>query len=157
MNDRTYNASIKKLEIQLVQPPSNDNENRAVCSATVEFDDGRRFTELGESVGGGVEAASANARTRVMAHVPAVDHLPQQYSGNKPSSQSGSSLSKPNFAKANGGGTKPASHKQKDLIVDMCSKRGKNPDAIASEQFGKPLDDLQGAEANTIIQMLNGN
>ena len=150
------NDSIKKLEIQLVQSPLDNNGNRAVCAATLELNDGRRFAELGESVDG-IEAAAAKARTRVMEQAAVMGQSPQYRFERDPFSPEDINSMKPDLSKTNGGGSKPISPGQVKYITDVCAKKKINPDHVAGEQFGKPLEALQGSEADTIIKMLNGN
>jgi len=55
-----------------------------------------------------------------------------------------------------GGGDKPISISQKNLICDRARKQYKNPETLAMEFAGKQLDSLTGREANIIIKNLLG-
>ncbi len=64
------------------------------------------------------------------------------------------SPTKQDKAKSNGGGTKPASDKQKEVIISKCEKLRKNPDDICQNVCGKPLHKLRGQDAHEVIQSL---
>ncbi len=68
--------------------------------------------------------------------------------------QSFPSSTRQDKAKSNGGGTKPASDKQIEMIISKCKKLRHNPDDICQEFCGKPLDKLRGQDAHEIIQKL---
>ncbi len=58
-------------------------------------------------------------------------------------------------AGGSGGGRKPASAKQQNLIARLGLEKGQNPEALAMERFGKSLGDLHGSEADILIKSLN--
>lgn len=66
-------------------------------------------------------------------------------------SQRGSQDDKSRFK---GGGDKPASRSQLSLIRNKAQERGKNPEELAASRFGKPLQDLKGCEADSLIKEL---
>ncbi len=61
------------------------------------------------------------------------------------------------MGKANGGGTKPASQKQKEMIEGKCREKGINPDDLSQELCQRSLNDLRGQDANIVIQHLVNN
>ena len=54
----------------------------------------------------------------------------------------------------NGGGTKPASEKQLTFISSLAQSEGKDPDELALEAFGKPVQELQGKQADALIKRM---
>ena len=56
----------------------------------------------------------------------------------------------------NGGGKKPISGKQLDLIKNLGEQHSQNPEKIARAKYGKPLGELCGMEASEMIQNLMG-
>ena len=53
-----------------------------------------------------------------------------------------------------GGGTKPASEKQLTFISSLAQSEGKDPDELALEAFGKPVQELQGKQADALIKRM---
>lgn len=54
----------------------------------------------------------------------------------------------------NGGGTKPASEKQLNFLCSLAQNDGKDPDELAQEAFGKPVQELQGKQADALIKKM---
>ena len=59
-----------------------------------------------------------------------------------------------NKAKLNGGGSKPASPKQKELIQDIANDKKINLDSFLDSHFQKNIESLTGAEANQAIKKM---
>ena len=58
-------------------------------------------------------------------------------------------------SKMNGGGNKPISEKQLNLIKTRASQKDTDPESLAQNKFGKSLTKLNGSEAHEIIGLLN--
>jgi len=54
----------------------------------------------------------------------------------------------------NGGGSKPLSAKQEGLINSLAQRSGSDAQSLAMQMFGKSVQELQGSEANELIQSL---
>jgi len=72
-----------------------------------------------------------------------------------PTSLPPSKAAVPAQQRMNGGGGKPASEKQMNLINTLCVKQFVSPEEMASTLCNKPLEQLTGADANKIIQTMN--
>lgn len=64
--------------------------------------------------------------------------------------------------KLNGGGNKPVTANQQNLIRKIADERGLVPTALCREMFSKDVSDITGAEANDLIRRMkaspaNGN
>lgn len=56
---------------------------------------------------------------------------------------------------AKGGGTKPVSQKQRQVIETLCQQRGISPDSVYHDLCDRPLADLRGQDAHKVIQSLS--
>ena len=122
MIDHTCNgpsvpSEVIQLEVQLVLAP--DNGNRAICSATMTLKDGRKFTEIAEATDNDcIDAAASLAKQRVLSYCTGQD-VASPWEPSIEDSQFSSHPSQNSLAKKNGGGTKPASSRQKDMIASL--------------------------------------
>lgn len=65
--------------------------------------------------------------------------------------QSASTTSKD---KLSGGGSKPISSKQKNLIQKMANEQNKNVDEVINAMFHKSINQLEGHEADSVIKSM---
>ena len=126
-----------------------DSTRVYVCNSSALID-GQLFSETAE--GPTLEAAKQNS-------VHKLGDLIKQNTNEKMGSNQCNALPPTNGAAKtmlNGGGHKPISDKQKQLIYDKARKQYKNPDDIAWDHCGKPVGELTGSEANSLIRTLIG-
>lgn len=77
--------------------------------------------------------------------------IPNPKLSSQPNEQAASKSSKDNLQ---GGGEKPISPNQIHLIQAMASERGKDPDKVAHSMYQKPLNELKGQEADSLIKSM---
>ena len=173
--DYGHQFGIKSLEVDIVQFPSDENGQRCICKARLETLDGRVFSDIADASPDNVpkgcidsfpRIASTRCKSRTISDAFNVKtamkgdtDIPPQEGGGGMVIDADFSAMEPVQRQAlpatyDGGGAKPASDKQLALITKLVESRGKSPEDIALEMYGKSLDKLQGSEANMIIKRL---
>jgi hypothetical protein len=174
--DYGHQFGIKSLEVDILQFPSDENGQRCICKARLETLDGRVFSDIADASPDNVprgcidsfpRIASTRCKSRTISDAFNVktamkedaDISPQEDGGGGMVIDADFSVVKPVRTQSfpvtyDGGGAKPASAKQLALITRLVEDRGESPEDAAIEMCGKPLDQLQGGEANTIIKHL---
>lgn len=172
LNPLEQNVSIKaqsrSISCKPLQVPSESNQHMAIVEASLKTD-ALEITEFGTA-----SAASCNTNDFQVildkARHNAQEHIQASYSqaiGTKPQEQiqskhqeslpplAGMNNSIPtDTSKLNGGGNKPASSKQTDLIEKLAHKQHTSADTLSQSMYNKPLQDLTGAEADAVIKKL---
>ena len=168
--DYAHQFGIKSLEVDIVQFPSDENGQRCICKARLETLDGRVFSDIADASPGNVpkgcidsfpRIASTRCKSRTISDAFNVKTAMKEDTDIPPhEGGSGGIVIDADFspvepvqrqplpAPYDGGGAKPASEKQLALISKIVESRGKLPDDIALEMYGKSLDKLHGSEAN---------
>ncbi len=152
------------VSFTIEQIPSKENEQLAVVKVTV-------YSETIEiSNFGTASAFSANTydnesilnmakqRAAELVHLTSTQVAPTVATTSIPISPSHQTSSSSFYKeKNNGGGSKPASEKQRDMIAGQCRKRGIEPNELCHTVCNRPLHELQGQDAHAIIQHLKNN
>ncbi len=153
MND----SSKQHISFSLVQVPSQNNGHVAIVSATnaarADFGAADPSSAGTNNIEDILNLARERAAVRVLKH----ENLHTNVS--LPPTQGQSLQTQPPIPKEknNGGGSKPASEKQRDMIAGQCRKRGIEPNELCHTVCNRPLHELQGQDAHAIIQHLKNN
>ncbi|MEL7638049.1 MAG: hypothetical protein AAGU21_00250 [Solidesulfovibrio sp.] len=174
--DYAHQFGIKSLEVKLLQIPNEENGNTCIALARLEKIDGTVFEDVGdatpENVPKGcasnyIRMASTRAKSRVLSDGYNIGAALQGDDDHNFENDRSSvhimdaeftdiTNKKQQYNQAkNGGGVKPASEKQLALISSLARNQSTSPEDIANNLFGKSLNELQGFEANRMIQELN--
>lgn len=159
--------SIKSLDVDIQQIPSSDNQDTAVCRATLTNTDNQRFSDVGSAQGSPDDRdsticeASMKAQCRVLhrANVLQDDGIFDTVSRPVCATQgagditAGSPSVHPKAA-LNGGGSKPASAPQLQLLSTLARERNRSVESLSQNTFGKMPVEMSGAQANQLIQQL---
>lgn len=175
MIDYAHQCGMQSLEVAVLQFPQASNDMRAICAARLVTTGGQVFADIGDAspdnvpkgcVDSFVRIASTRAKSRVLSDafnirnaleggqdqdsVPilltAVQDVDNVYGLPEGQSQDKSAL--------NGGGDKPRSDKQVNLLHQCASNRGLDPGQVVRNMYGKSIDDLTGSEANFAIRAI---
>lgn len=173
--DVAHQVGIQKISTKIVQLPSVDNGFMTIASTTVVFDDGREFTDIGDASPDNVpkgcaaryvSMASTRSKGRALSDALNIKNMVED-AGQVRSQDYDSEVIDVEYREVkqealpaspemlNGGGSKPASQKQIDLIARNAQKKSIDHFEYAYKRFGKNLDQLCGREADTIIKELN--
>lgn len=119
-----------------------------VCNSEALID-GQKLSEVGE--GQTLETARQNANKKLGSLVRKYE---EKITGNIV--KSGNAITNRNEI-PKGGGDKPISPRQKQLIYDRANQSGQDADNLARECYGKKLSEMTGSEANSLIRnLING-
>lgn len=143
MSDKIFLGS------KCVHAGSSDFGKYFVCNSEA-LVDGKMFSGTGE--GSTLEKASENAKQNLAFVINNYDkaHQPNVKAAQQPEKPKAEI---PKDA-LNGGGNRPISEKQINMIRDKAAKKYENPDELANLFYQKPLKNLTGAEANVLIRKL---
>lgn len=136
------------LGTKCIHASTNEKEKYFVCNSEA-LVDGKTFSEIGD--GSTIESARENAKHNLKAVVDRYDK--QSQSGMNIFDRHPERKKTPKELR-NGGGNRPISEKQIDLIRNKAEKRNEDADKLAEQLYHKPLNGLTGAEAHSIIQKL---
>ena len=171
--------AIKSLTVEPVQIPDATNNHTAVCSAELVTGEGTVLKDVGMASASEIPEgsnqtplalASAKCKRAVLGTAVALSEaLPMEKT--VPEAEPQQPKEKPKIydvpfhlakpkplpqSERNGGGTKPASEKQRGFITSLAQHSGTDPETLAQEVFGKPVKALQGSEADALIKKLKG-
>jgi hypothetical protein len=174
--DVAHQVGVKKITTTLVQLPSEDNGYMTIASTTVVLDDGREFTDVGDASPDNVpkgcaaryvSMASTRSKGRALSDALNIKNMVEDAGQVRSQDYTGevidveyrevkqeALLASPEMLNA-GGGSKPATQKQIDLISRNAQKKSIDHFEYAYKRFGKSLDELCGSEADAIIKELN--
>lgn len=173
--DVAHQVGIQKISTKIIQLPSVENGFMTIASTTVVFDDGREFTDVGDASPDNVpkgcaaryvSMASTRSKGRALSDALNIKNMVED-AGQVRSQDYDSEVIDVEYREVkqealpaspemlNGGGSKPASQKQIDLIARNAQKKSIDHFEYAYKRFGKNLDQLCGREADTIIKELN--
>lgn len=162
---------IQSMHTDILQIPSENNQFHAVAKHTVTFKSGESYSAIGSALPDDkVSSLETLDKAQDIAFQNAF-HLARQARRNAPlfgtqidSSQpseiasSSSSTPRPDGidkSKWNGGGNKPITQNQINLIKRMAGKKNTDPELLVRNNFGKKLEMLNGSEAHEVIGLLN--
>ena len=171
-NDTFYDVisglNISKVDQQVISIPDKSNEFHGVVTATITTKNNNSYTGIGESYSSeklpkeqvlqqaqliAYKNAVCNAIISGNPHdsnmEKVIDIVPTKniaYSNNKNIEQ--------DKAKMNGGGNKPISQKQIELINAMAEQQGETGNSISNKVWHKNLNKLSGSQANRLINDL---
>ena len=173
---RTIKEILPSLDIQsmntdILQIPSEQNKYHAVAKHTVTFKSGESYSAIGSALPDDKTSSldtlekaqefalrdafylAHQARRKVANYGQQIDSLQPAQIPTYPSNPARTdSIDK---SKMNGGGSKPISEKQLNLIKTRASQKDTDADSLARNKFGKSLAKLSGSEAHEIIGLLN--
>ena len=173
--DVAHQVGIQKISTTLVQLPSVNNGYMTIASTTVVLDDGREFTDVGDAspdnvpkgcAGRYVSMASTRSKGRALSDALNIKNMvedagremSQEYTGDVVDVEYREVKQEALPASPevrNGGGSKPATQKQMDLIAAKAKKKYIDHYEYAYKRFEKNLDQLCGSEADAIIKELD--
>ncbi len=173
--DVAHQVGIQKISTKIVQLPSVDNGYMTIASTTVVFDDGREFTDVGDASPDNVpkgcaaryvSMASTRSKGRALSDALNIKNMVEDAGQVRSQDYSGEVIDVeyrevkqgaiPVASEVrNGGGSKPATQKQIDLIEMKGKKKSIDHLNYVYTKFGKNLDQLCGSEADAIIKELD--
>ena len=172
--DYAHQCGIMSLSVGLIQFPNESNGNTAISLAELMTEDGRVFRDIGDANPNNVprgcaesfiRMSSSRAKSRVISDAFNLKSLLGDSSNTIETSRDDKAIDAefsvmdqnqhPIQKQAlNGGGSKPLSVKQEGLINSLAERKGLDAQSLAMQKFGKCVQELQGSEANELIQSL---
>jgi len=172
--DYAHQCGMMSLAVDPIQLPDASNGNTAIFSAKLTTEDGRVFKDIGDANPNNVprgctesfiRVASSRAKARVMSDAYNIKSLLGDILNSADTSKDnkvidadfdvvGQTQQSSQKQALNGGGSKPLSAKQSELIYSLAERKGVDAQSLAMQMFGKSVQELQGSEANELIQSL---
>ena len=172
--DYAHQCGIMSLAVNIIQSPDASNNNTAICSAKLKTEDGKLFEDIGDAnpnnvprgcVDSFIRVASARAKSRVISDAYNLKSILGDSFNSADTSRDnnvidadfdvvGQTQQSSQKKALNGGGSKLLSDKQAGLIFSMAERKGADSQSLAMQKFGKSVHELQGSEANELIQSL---
>jgi hypothetical protein len=172
--DYAHQCGMMSLAVDPIQLPNESNGNTAIFSAELKREDGAVFKDIGDANPNNVprgctdsfiRIAASRAKSRVISDAYNIRSMLDDNSRIIDVSKDGKVIDvdfevmgqsqQPTQKQAlNGGGSKPLSNKQAGLIFSMAERKGVDAQSLAMQMFGKSVHELQGSEANELIQSL---
>ncbi len=170
MLDYAHKVGIQRLENKILQFPSPENGQTAICSATLVTVDNRVFTDIGdvnpENVPRGCTAnyirmASTRAKGRVLSDAINISSV---LSGTGKEAEGPIDVEFQEIPPSKtlvdgtmqGGGNKPVSKSQLRYIAKLGQTKNKDAEKLSQENFSCSLDSLTGGQAHILIKQLEG-
>ena len=167
-------STLESLEIQSITPeilqsPNADNEYHAIVKSTITTANNKSFAGLGDAYESedlprnhvldyAYGVSIAHAVRLASSCSGAGSNLPQTGSTEVIDIEISELISAPeneiDKSKLNGGGNKPASSKQKELIHKLAEKQCTTGDKASMKICKTHLEELTGAQANQVIKKL---
>ena len=161
---------VLSMNTDILQIPSEQNQFHAVAKHTVSFKSGESYSAIGsalpddktsstDTLEKAQEFAFQNAFDLARQARRIVPHYIQQTDSLQPAQTPTypSNSARPDSidkSKMNGGGSKPISEKQLNLIKTRASQKDTDAESLARNRFGKSLTKLSGSEAHEMIGLL---
>lgn len=172
--DYAHQCGMMSLAVDPIQLPDASNGNTAIFSAKLTTEDGRVFKDIGDAnpnnvprgcVDSFIRVAASRAKSRVISDAYNIRSMLDDNSRIIDVSRDGKvidvdfevmgqSQQLTQKQALNGGGSKPLSAKQEGLINSLAQRSGTDVQSLAMQKFGKSVQELQGSEANELIQSL---
>lgn len=171
----TITSTLESLEIQSITPeilqcPNADNEYHAIVKSTITTTNNKSFTGLGEAYESEdlprnhVLEWASGASLAHAAYLASCSHTGVDAKRSQTGSteiieiETSTPVSSPqnetDKSKLNGGGNKPASPKQKNLIIQLAENQLTTGNKASMKICNIPLEELTGAQANQVIKKL---
>ena len=147
---------MNTINISFVGNIQQNNQQKIICSAEI-IDEKFKASSIGE--GSTIDEASCNAKKNALIEMSYLKNKNNQdINSNTIIAKSSvieniNNYSNQDKNRFNGGGSKPASEKQKNMILDKCKKKGIDIEAFAREN-GVSLKNMTGAGANKLIKQI---
>ena len=156
----------------IAQLPTAANNFTCVCKADYVREDGKKISSYGTAVAANsnscdtnqvISTAINNAQNALRNDMENTDSVSVQAAASNPVStpaanqyqgMSSFAVSQQEKAKWNGGGDKPASFKQKQLLEEQFSIRGLNLESYVQENLKTTVAHLTGSQANALIRQV---
>jgi hypothetical protein len=178
-----HSKKLKRLEVQILQYPSEENNHESICMATAETSTGEIFTDIGDANPKNVNSkivphiirmSSTRAKSRVLrdmtnigiATVEELADFDSVIGGGKGKNNlvdikkktkpRTNSKSKP-AANGNGSGQSKISQAQEKAIMNLSKRRDISPDDLekmSKEMFNLTIENLSTSDASSFIQSL---
>ncbi len=156
------------ISFEVAQSPTQENEHLAIVNAVSPNRKDFGTASAQSDATNNREQLIALARERALQNVSShqcsqnpIQPSPTQTSNFAPQSQPQyppQAQAYPHYPedknKHNGGGNKPASEKQLDMIRGKCSRLRVSPDTVCREVCNRSLNELCGSEADAVIKSL---
>lgn len=155
MQATTGNQSpFETMSFSITQMPSQENGGLAVVSATLSNGTMTR-TDFGTAMGNNTDGRTNHEETINRARQQARERILQVCATQQQTMPLPTSSQENHSVQKNvGGGSKPASDKQKKVIIDKCAKNGLNPEDISRKICQRSFEELQGQDAHKLMQHL---
>lgn len=164
--ERSIKVQVKSTSSKPFQIPTESNQHMGIVEVSLKINN-LKITDFGMASAAScntndpqviLDEARHNAQERVTQAAYSLFN-PQENMQQKPPevlpSLAGMNNSTPvDASKMNGGGNKPASSKQTDLIEKLAHKQHTSADTVSQSMYNKLLQDLTGAEADAVIKKL---
>ena len=176
VNDHNSSIShvLKDIKIQsivpeIIQCPNNENGFHAIVKSTITTQDNKTISELGEvyasdslSKADVLKEAQINALSDAASIIRAIQDINTQDYKPDNGGRFGINNSAPELVskntsdknKFNGGGNKPASDKQKNLINSLAKQKQLSAEEECMQLCNVHLNNLSGAQADMVIKKL---
>jgi len=167
MLDYAHQHGITKLGVELIQSPSKENDQTAICRAILETTDGRIFADIGDASPSNtprgcsdhfIRLASTRAKTRVLCDAFNIkSKINSAHENDHQTIDVDNQVNKQTIVHSPAAITlwKPISDKQKYTIKSLASKSNISDidlDALSREKFKKDINSLSTNEAHFLIQ-----
>jgi hypothetical protein len=176
-----HSKKLKRLEVQILQFPSEENNYEVICQATAETAQGEIFSDVGDANKNNVNSkivphlirmASTRAKSRVLRDMTNIGIATVEELGDidsvigagknnivdikKKTKPRTNSKSKP-AANGNGSDKAKISKAQEHAIMNLSKRRDISPDELgkmSKEMFNSSVENLSASDASSFIQSL---
>ncbi|WP_027367342.1 hypothetical protein [Desulfocurvibacter africanus] len=167
MLDFGHQHGIVKLSVELIQAPSKENNNIAICEANLSTPDGREFSDIGDASPANtpkgcaehfIRIASTRAKMRVLCDAFNIKSIINSDHGHDESviDADFSVVERASLPEAQPGNhPNPISSKQISMLKGLASKRTMSDEElenIARHKFNKDINSLSTKEAHLLIK-----
>lgn len=162
---------VLSMHTDILQIPTEQNNYHAVAKHTVTFKSGESYSAIGsalpddktssiDTLEKAQEFAFQNAFHLAHQARRKLGNYEQQIDSLQPPKNTtySSKTARPDAidkSKMNGGGNKPATDKQIELIKSRAEKNNTDANELVYKKFGKHISQITGSEANDVIRILN--
>ncbi len=170
--DFAHQHGIASLKSRLIQAPSKDNDNTAICEANLSTPDGREFSDIGDASPTNtpkgcadhyIRVASTRAKTRVLCdafNIKSIINSDNEHSGSVIDVDFTIVERAPLPEAQPGPHSNPISPKQISMLKGLASKQNMSDEVlknIAKQKFNKEINALSTKEAHLLIKHIGNN